>query len=78
MLRHVTILLSLCTAIMLAGPIAAQPVYPSKPVRLIVPFSPGGANDIVARPIGQRLNDRWTRVVVIDNRARVPAAVQRI
>jgi tripartite-type tricarboxylate transporter receptor subunit TctC len=68
MLRHVTTLLSLCTAIMLAVPVAAQQAYPSKPVRLIVPFPPGGANDIVARLIGQRLNDRWARVVVIDNR----------
>ena len=78
MLRHVTTLLSLVMAIMLAAPVAAQPAYPTKPVRLIVPFPPGGANDIVARLIGQRLNDRWARVVVIDNRARVRAAVQRI
>ena len=69
MLRHVTKLLSLCMAIMLAAPVAAQQAYPSKPVRLIVPFPPGGANDIVARLIGQRLNDRWARAVVIDNRA---------
>ena len=68
MLRHVATLLSLCMAIMLAAPVAAQQAYPSKPVRLIVPFPPGGANDIVARLIGQRLNDRWARVVVIDNR----------
>lgn len=63
-----TTLLSLCLAIMLAAPAAAQHAYPAKPVRLIVPFPPGGANDIVARLIGQRLNDRWARVVVIDNR----------
>ncbi|MDO8598118.1 MAG: hypothetical protein Q7R45_16025 [Sulfuricaulis sp.] len=69
MLEHVTTLLSLCMAIMLAGPVAAQQAYPSKPVRLIVPFPPGGANDIVARLSGQRLTDRWARVVVIDNRA---------
>ena len=50
MLRHVTTLLSLCMAIILAGPVAAQQAYPSKPVRLIVPFPPGGASDIVHVP----------------------------
>jgi tripartite-type tricarboxylate transporter receptor subunit TctC len=49
------------------GAAASQP-YPTKPVRLIVPFPPGGANDIVARIVGQRLHERWGRPVVIDNR----------
>ncbi len=48
---------------------AAEPDYPMRPVRMIVPFPPGGANDIVARVLGQRLHERWGRPVVIDNRA---------
>jgi tripartite-type tricarboxylate transporter receptor subunit TctC len=63
-----------------ALPAIAQ-TYPSKPIRVIVPFPPGGANDIVARLIGQRLNDRWARVVVIDNRGGAggrPRAVNRV
>ena len=43
--------------------------YPTRPIRLIVPFPPGGSNDIVARYLGQHLTERWGRQVVIDNRA---------
>src|SRR5262245_17850687 len=43
--------------------------YPAKPVRIIVPFSPGGATDIVTRIIGQKLNEAWGQTVVVDNRA---------
>jgi tripartite-type tricarboxylate transporter receptor subunit TctC len=42
--------------------------YPSHSVRLIVPFPPGGPNDVFARLIGQWLYDRWAQPVVIDNR----------
>lgn len=48
--------------------LAAQPVFPDRPVRLIVPFPPGGANDIAARLIGQQLNAIWGRPLIIDNR----------
>ncbi len=47
---------------------AAQSSYPSKPVRLIVPFPPGGSNDIVGRLIGHELTSRLKQQVVIDNR----------
>lgn len=43
--------------------------FPSKPVRWIVPFPPGGAADIVSRVIGQRLAEMWAQQVVVDNRA---------
>jgi tripartite-type tricarboxylate transporter receptor subunit TctC len=43
--------------------------FPVRPVRLIVPFAPAGVNDIVARLVGTRLQDRWGVPVVVDNRA---------
>ncbi len=43
--------------------------YPERPVRMMVPFPPGGANDIVARLVSQKLSERWGKPVVIDNRA---------
>src|SRR3989442_1522526 len=60
----------LLSAVFLAGTtwVAAQE-YPSRPVRLIVPFAPGGGNDIVARAIAQRLSASLGRQFVVDNRA---------
>jgi tripartite-type tricarboxylate transporter receptor subunit TctC len=43
--------------------------FPVKPVRLIVPFVPGGATDVVARLIGQGLSERWGQSVLVENRA---------
>ncbi len=47
---------------------AAQPAYPSKPIRFLVPFTPGGSQDIIARLVGQKVADRSGQQVVIDNR----------
>jgi tripartite-type tricarboxylate transporter receptor subunit TctC len=46
----------------------AQGAYPNKPVRLIVPFAPGGSNDIVARIIGYKFADSMAQQFIIDNR----------
>src|SRR5215210_6520517 len=46
----------------------AQPAYPTKPIRMIVPFTPGSATDIIARIIGPKLVERWGQPVVMDNR----------
>ncbi|MEA3157263.1 MAG: hypothetical protein QOK44_4852 [Betaproteobacteria bacterium] len=54
--------------IALSANAAAQQTYPSKPVRFIVPFAPGGGTDITARLIGQKLSELWNVPVIIDNR----------
>lgn len=59
-------------AVVLAAIFASASVwpqaYPSRPIRLIVPFAAGGATDLLARELGQKLTERWQRPVVIDNR----------
>src|SRR4051812_10683476 len=63
-----------CAAMMLAiaHPAEAQntqAAYPTKPIRIIVPFSPGGPADMIARPLAQGLTEAWGHSVIIDNRA---------
>ena len=52
----------------------AQP-YPTRPIRLIVPYPPGGGTDIVSRPIAQKLTDAFGQQVVVDNRGGANAIV---
>lgn len=47
---------------------AQQAAYPSKPVTIVVPFSPGASNDMIARFLGDRLGKLWKQTVVVENR----------
>ncbi|MBN8989760.1 MAG: tripartite tricarboxylate transporter substrate binding protein [Rhizobiales bacterium] len=58
----------LAAALVLAGPAARAQTYPSKPITLIIPFAPGGSNDIVGRAIGKKLTEAWGQPVVVENR----------
>ncbi len=52
----------------LAAPVAAQTAFPSKPLRMIVPFTPGGFTDLMARTVGEQLSRSLGQPVLIDNR----------
>jgi tripartite-type tricarboxylate transporter receptor subunit TctC len=55
-------------AALLWASLAAAQTFPTRPVRIIVPFPPAGAVDILARIVGQKLNEKWKQSVVIENR----------
>ena len=63
--------LSLLTTLWVASSAFAQSasaVFPSKPVRIVVPQTPGGASDALARIVGQKLSEKWGQAVVVENR----------
>ena len=61
---------ALATGVLIAcaGCAAAQPAYPAKPIRFIVPYAPGGGTTPLARLVGQRLSENLGQQVIIDNR----------
>jgi tripartite-type tricarboxylate transporter receptor subunit TctC len=63
-----SLLLGSLAAPLLAAPAYAQGWQPARPVRLVVPIAPGGANDIIARMIGERLSSVIGQPVIIENR----------
>jgi tripartite-type tricarboxylate transporter receptor subunit TctC len=74
-MRRRDVMLGLATA-GLARPVLAQsPAWPTRPVRILVPFPPGGSNDVFARPLGERLQARTGQPFVIENRAGAAGAI---
>ena len=58
---------TLLTSLLAAGTALAQP-YPSRPVRIVVPYPAGGPADVLVRGLGQKLSEAWGQPVVVDNR----------
>ena len=63
------LLFAICAACTVTAHAQAPAPYPSKPIRLVVPFPPAGPTDVVARLVGQKLAERWGQQVVVENRA---------
>jgi tripartite-type tricarboxylate transporter receptor subunit TctC len=63
------ILLPLVSATLLAAPLVHAQPYPNKPVRLVVPFAPGGTTDIVARVVAEKIGGPFGQQMIIENKA---------
>ena len=57
---------AICFALAAAGAVGQS--YPTKPVRIIVPFPPVGAADLLTRTLGQKLTEAWGQTIIVDNR----------
>jgi tripartite-type tricarboxylate transporter receptor subunit TctC len=67
-LRPIAIGMSLFFALLSGTTLAFAQAYPARPIRIIVPFTPGTGIDILARTAGQKLSERWGHAAVIENR----------
>jgi tripartite-type tricarboxylate transporter receptor subunit TctC len=68
MTMRMLVVASLCVAALLQAGAASAQAWPAKPIRLMVPFPPGGSTDIVARIVAQKLGERLGQSIVIENR----------
>lgn len=67
--RYTRLIAGMFALLTLAGPATAADAWPSKPIRMIVPFAPGGSNDVIGRQLAQRLTRTLGQPVAVENRA---------
>jgi tripartite-type tricarboxylate transporter receptor subunit TctC len=67
-LKVASIVIALAVGVALISPLRAETPYPNRPIRIVVPFGPGGFADITVRLLGERLTDRTGAQVIIENR----------
>lgn len=66
--RKILGMIAMASAVVFGSAAATAQGYPAKPIRLVVPFGPGGSNDIIGRIVGQKLSENVGQPVIIDNR----------
>src|SRR3954466_15483578 len=65
-----------CASACIAGETSESAAsFPSKPIRWVVPFTPGASTDLIARVIGQRLTETWEKQIIVDNRGGAGGAI---
>ena len=72
-MRLVTTVLSLAIALVPCATLGQA--YPTKPIRMIVPFPAGGTSDVIGRTLGQKLTEAWGQNVLVDNRSGVAGSI---
>lgn len=68
LLGGLSVLVGVTCLVSQAAAQSAADRYPEKPIKIIVPFAPGGSVDVVARVIGQKMQERWGQPVIIESR----------
>lgn len=66
--RRTAVLLIGCAVLMACAPLALGQPFPSKPIRLIIPFAPGGSSEIVARAVAQKMGESMGQAVVVESK----------